>query len=523
MEYKLISVFYKGEEYFAKVSVEDFDKVQGYKWRCAKRTLVNGKTFLSYPMTSIGYSTIIMHQMILGEVPEGKDVIDHINHDKFDNRRENLRFLTNVENGLNWAQQKYDGFKGVWWNDAKGKFRASYSGKYLGLYNEAEDAALAYDRYLLYLGITTASFYNFSYTPEEKDELRQKPILEEKTRELPRHIHQLPSGHYQVMFRRVAFSVTETYDSLEQALVVRDKYLVEYDKLEKENQPSSDPTTFDRNEEGIAILRLKSGSTDFTVLLDDDVYVEAKQYKWQLTSDLKVQAKINGKNESLHRWIWKKFRNPEIDKTIYIDHINKPTYDSKVMADCRLEFLRETNAGVNNHNKTITSKVGYKGVYPVPKREGWYRGEFRKDGVSYKTVNYKCVHQAALAYNQLVLLVYMDKDEYLNKVPEGIVLQSKELKLATYTGIQIITKKTGGYSFAVKGRKGFEQKTFSSIVDAVSYRDENNDKLSKEKNKVYIKPKTIFWSIHLSKEEKETLPAESIDWTHEVDNQDEDE
>lgn len=38
-----------------------------------------------------------IHQMIIGKAPKGK-VVDHINRNKLDNRRENLRFITQAEN-----------------------------------------------------------------------------------------------------------------------------------------------------------------------------------------------------------------------------------------------------------------------------------------------------------------------------------------------------------------------------------------------------------------------------------------
>lgn len=83
------------------------------------------------------------------------EIVDHINRDPLDNRRENLRFVDHSTNLAN-AGPRVDntsGYRGVYWHSRAGKWmsQASLHKKltYLGLFVEKEDAARAYDAALL--------------------------------------------------------------------------------------------------------------------------------------------------------------------------------------------------------------------------------------------------------------------------------------------------------------------------------------------------------------------------------------
>jgi hypothetical protein len=80
---------------FAIIDSEDFDKLSECLWCVSKRGNV------SYVHRTLGkgkYET--MHHAIMG-VPEKGLMIDHINGNGLDNRRCNLRVVTNRENCLN--------------------------------------------------------------------------------------------------------------------------------------------------------------------------------------------------------------------------------------------------------------------------------------------------------------------------------------------------------------------------------------------------------------------------------------
>lgn len=78
--------------------------------------------------------------------------IDHINHDRSDNRWVNLRVATRLQNEWNKPHRKDNvaGYKGVGWRKDKHKWRArirvNKSEISLGYYSNPKDAALAYDQ-----------------------------------------------------------------------------------------------------------------------------------------------------------------------------------------------------------------------------------------------------------------------------------------------------------------------------------------------------------------------------------------
>lgn len=88
--------------------------------------------------------TIFMHR-IINNTPEGM-FTDHINRNKLDNRKENLRTVTEKQNKYNRPVQKNNssGYAGVHFDKNKKKWCASISinnkTKYLGRYINKEDA-----------------------------------------------------------------------------------------------------------------------------------------------------------------------------------------------------------------------------------------------------------------------------------------------------------------------------------------------------------------------------------------------
>lgn len=95
------------------------------------------------------YYTLFLHR-ILVQAPPGMEV-DHINHDKLDNRRCNLRICTPGQNKQNSPKSskpkrsKYKGpqKRGHTWKSQIFKNRKQY---YLGTFNTEEEAAKAYNR-----------------------------------------------------------------------------------------------------------------------------------------------------------------------------------------------------------------------------------------------------------------------------------------------------------------------------------------------------------------------------------------
>ena len=130
------------------VDDEDYEKLNQWKWY----PLIDSSTGNYYVARKIvlnngKYSTQRMHREIM-KTPNGLQC-DHINHNTLDNRKSNLRNVTNSQNQMNKSRKSGNksGYKGV--NKHYGEWTASLSKNNKRVYQKdfdtPEDAAHAYD------------------------------------------------------------------------------------------------------------------------------------------------------------------------------------------------------------------------------------------------------------------------------------------------------------------------------------------------------------------------------------------
>lgn len=133
--------------YVTIVDDEDYEKFSCYNYV---------KTFKGYVSrrctTPTGRKTILLHREIMN-APQGM-VVDHINHDKLDNRKSNLRLVTNQQNRFNSNKPnsaKTSKYKGVSWRKYVQLWIASirFNGKdeIIGRFKSEDTAAVAYNVY----------------------------------------------------------------------------------------------------------------------------------------------------------------------------------------------------------------------------------------------------------------------------------------------------------------------------------------------------------------------------------------
>lgn len=127
------------------VDIQDFEYLIQQKWHLSSNGYACGIT--SRKKGKQQY--IRMHRLILN-APKNVQV-DHINGNKLDNRRSNLRLCSKTENTRNRKIQYNNkaGYKGVHWHKSAKKWKAqiSVNGKvtHLGLFSNKITAAKAYD------------------------------------------------------------------------------------------------------------------------------------------------------------------------------------------------------------------------------------------------------------------------------------------------------------------------------------------------------------------------------------------
>ena len=133
---------------YAVVDKEDFEWLNSLKWQYD----VHGYATRGYWIKGGKGKTIktYLHRFVMGN-PKNKR-IDHINRNKLDCRKVNLRIATHSENLMNRVAPKGNksGYKGVIFDKSRKKWRAEikhlYKSYYLGRFITRKEAALAYNQ-----------------------------------------------------------------------------------------------------------------------------------------------------------------------------------------------------------------------------------------------------------------------------------------------------------------------------------------------------------------------------------------
>ena len=117
----------------AIVDDEDFEKVSQWKWSYHHSGyVVRGKPQVS------------LHRLVMGA--KKRQYIDHVNGNKLDNRKSNLRFCTLAQNQYNKLGTRNIP-KGMWWRESRNAWivRIQADGKrhWVGYFKEYDEALVA--------------------------------------------------------------------------------------------------------------------------------------------------------------------------------------------------------------------------------------------------------------------------------------------------------------------------------------------------------------------------------------------
>jgi len=128
---------------------EDYERLKGFRYYLHKKGY-------AYRFTSNkkGKKAVYMHHDVIGK-QEGK-VVDHINRNKLDNRKSNLRHITNRQNLMNIEKTRKKStssvYKGVCWVEGSKAWKATVRDGdktiSLGYFRDEKTAAHAYNAYV---------------------------------------------------------------------------------------------------------------------------------------------------------------------------------------------------------------------------------------------------------------------------------------------------------------------------------------------------------------------------------------
>ena len=377
-----------------KISVDDYEKVKNYKWYlCA-----------GYAKASNGTTTVCMHRIIMG-LNDPHMVVDHINHDKLDNRRENLRIVTRGANNQNRPKavnanitSKY---KGVYLHGVASSLWVARCGQnYIQSFKTEDDAARAYDKVALHnFGI--GAQLNFKYTDEECAQILAEPApltrtYVRKRSELPKGVwfdfREATKNQYGAKYSKKSLGM---YATPEEAAAVYEAYVKVLNKEREENHMNLEIT---RNEDGQAIIPIHNKLKEHvkSVIVDDDEWHRIMRHTCCVNKCDYVSIRQSKSITMLHRYLM----NPPAD--MIVDHINGNKLDN------RKENLRIVTPKQSSYNKgkynTANATSMYKGVSKVTKHRKKgdvisYTCQVGKDGKTHRLGSFSNELDAARAYN----------------------------------------------------------------------------------------------------------------------------
>jgi hypothetical protein len=129
----------------AIIDDDDFERVSKFRWYA--QWSEGMKAYRA--CRSFNGQSIYLHRFIM-DAPSGM-VVDHINHDMLDNRKENLRLATHAENMRNRraTPKNTSGYKGVSWSSFykvwKVQIQKDGKSQFIGCFIDPVEAAKAYD------------------------------------------------------------------------------------------------------------------------------------------------------------------------------------------------------------------------------------------------------------------------------------------------------------------------------------------------------------------------------------------
>ena len=182
---------------------------------------------------------VLLSHYIFGK-PSKKNVIDHINRHRLDNRALNLREATKKQNGQNKEKQSNTSSQYIGVRKKENKWEASCNSQYLGSFKTELEAAKIYDKFAFIVYGKHASTNNLvSY--ESVTNLKVEEILKNINKQANKKFNKIK--------------------------IVTEAIL--------------------RNEDGIAIINIYNKNKEFvcSTLVDDDKWHYLMQFNWNLSND----------------------------------------------------------------------------------------------------------------------------------------------------------------------------------------------------------------------------------------------
>lgn len=402
---------------WALCSEEDYEALSRHKWG------IDNNNYAKISNNPVENQTL-MHRYIkhvLEMLPVKRNyVVDHIDGNRLNNRRENLRIVTLKQNYQNKSKpktvkstSKYIGvsFKPKW---KKYLSFLSANGKYmsLGYYKTEEEAAKVRDVFLLHQSNTdTESFYHKLNFPERKEELKlETPYVLKPKKQAGKFFHVWKKNKQflaQVSFKGKILLKLSSYDEMAAAKAV-DACIVENGLNRPLNFPLEYPnyipilpikTEYTDVDENTIRVHLNS-KPDTVALLDRIDYDIVKNYKLLQSREGHIRLCLSP-IVYLHRHLL-----GLTDPSMIVDHIDGNPANNK------RSNLRIVTAHQNGQNKNRT-KTATSLFYGVSAYKNKFTASLSNQTFSYHK-SHKTEMHAARDRDLVILKLFPDSFYRLN-------------------------------------------------------------------------------------------------------------
>lgn len=373
---------------YALVSREDFDNVNKHRWYKKDQH----SDYVKSSSKIHAGKHILLHHFILGKPQEGY-VVDHINGDPLDNRRENLRHVTYTVNAQNKpvlqnVTSKYNGVSAC-----GSKWKAQYARTYLGVYDDEVSAAKAYDEhvYKVHQHHAKANILVYGMCTETAQNTK-------KERNLPKYIVRYGNSYRadkQFANKRYRSKLCET---IEEALNELERINDAIELVKTKRMQAHNNLTVLKESSGNAIIPIynKVKQLVCNAIVDESMWYELSTASWHADKTGYIK---NNEQCSMH---YRVLNITQLPRNLVVDHINGIRHDN------RKSNLRVITRSGNSHNKVkatnTTSK--YYGVHLTI--NGTWQSRISHDSKFYYLGTYKNEIDAALAYNKKATELYGD-------------------------------------------------------------------------------------------------------------------
>lgn len=285
-----------------------------------------------------------------------KNFIDHINNNRIDNTRENLRIVTASENSRNKVKRENASSKyyGVSLSYKKWIVKINYNElKLLASYDIEEHAAYQWDLWIDKFNITHSNKNNI-IKPTDFIEY----IKKNKLNNLPKNIFKSGKKYlFRININNIKY-ISSVFNTIDKAVEYRDEYLKKQNDI---NNKIIIPKIIIRNENNDCIIEIfKNKKRIGETIVDEENYNDLIKYKLSLNNY--ISGYINGKKTLLHRYIM------NYNGENYIDHINNNPLDNR---KCNLRIVTPKQNSLNKKSVKNSSSQ-YIGVYFDNKSKKWH-------------------------------------------------------------------------------------------------------------------------------------------------------